>query len=89
MHNEIKDKLIASVSNALERYTQGIDIVAGVHIISYVKKGLIKPKSVEDADLLKHLSGMFPKDANIYIFLRKAKVGAFLADEDAITKLFN
>ena len=88
MRDEIKNKLIASVKTALERYTKGVDTTAGIHLTSYVKKGLLKPKSAEDADLLQQLSGLFPKDANVYIFLRKAKTGAFLADEEAITKLF-
>lgn len=91
--NPLIELKINNVGGSLYRYAEENCTVAGIHLISDVKKGYISAKNEEDEDLLWriHASQNIPMKTSqmLFQFLRKAKEGAYFVNEAAIKATFD
>ncbi|MBO9428214.1 hypothetical protein [Sulfitobacter sp. R18_1] len=94
-HNPLIERKISDVKESLRRYIEEGAVegmVAGVHLVSDVKKGYIAAKDEADENLLWRIyaSRNIPVSTSELLleFLRKAQQGAYFADERAITASF-
>ena len=93
--NPLIERKISDVKESLRRYAEEgavAGVVAGVHLVSDVKKGYIAAKDDADENLLWRIyaSRNIPVNTSQLLleFLRKAQQGAYFADERAITASF-
>lgn len=79
---ERRKRILKNASEALEKYQNG-DIVAGVHLISYIKKDIVKidTSKPENNEIVSKMFSDWGSRNPLYIWLRLGKMGLLVIND--------
>lgn len=82
--NEKRKRILENAKNALEKYQDKNDIVSGIHLISYIKKDIVKidTSKPENNEIASKMFSDWGSRNPLYIWLRLGKMGMLIINDE-------